>query len=109
VLQDTPHQVFWQSLHFARTSVHRGSRWRGGRSAGLRARVSEESVWIEASRKGVAQCVGCQAQEFGFSLQTVPGQIDSEFIGLSTVCCDVGESGKVGVIELHETGVPGGY
>jgi hypothetical protein len=43
------------------------------------------------------------------TLQTVPGQIDSEFIGLSTVCCDVGESGKVGVIELHETGVPGGY
>jgi hypothetical protein len=43
------------------------------------------------------------------ALQTVPGQIDSEFIGLSTVCCDVGESGKVGVIELHETGVPGGY
>jgi hypothetical protein len=52
----------------------------------------------------VCVCVLCVC-----ALQTVPGQIDSEFIGLSTVCCDVGESGKVGVIELHETGVPGGY
>jgi hypothetical protein len=36
----------------------------------------------------VVLCVGVCVR--ACSLQTVPGQIDSDFIGLSTVCCDMG-------------------